>query len=163
MGDNLLMKNILLSLFISVAAIYASDELTWVNDQVDAIKPPRKGESTYKISKIQDPFIFLKKNAEKGFKGKKNSKAKTAIKKVRSSKRYRSSSSSRKVRYLRSGLKLSAIINNSALINGKWYKLGDKIDYYKIAKINNQSVTLKYKTRTRVLTTKSKEKLKFKR
>jgi len=162
MGDNLLMKKILLSLLITTISLYSVDDLSWVDEQVDAIKPPRSGENNLKISKIQDPFIFLKKNATKGFKFTKTAKKSPSRSAVKN--RYKkSSTSTQKVRYVRGKLKLDAIINNSALINGKWYKLGDIINSYKIATIDDKSVTLKYKTRTKVLTTASSLKLKFKR
>jgi hypothetical protein len=38
--------------------------------------------------------------------------------------------------------KLFAIFGNKAKINGKWYRLGDKIDYYKLSKITSKSVLM---------------------
>jgi hypothetical protein len=164
MGDNLLMKNILLSILIASIALQSSDDLSWVDEQVNAIKPPRSGEENQKISTIKDPFIFLKKNMPKGFKYvKKTTKKPYTSTVAKKSYRKKSSTSTRIVNYIRGPLKLSAIINNSALINGKWYKLGDIINNYKISKIDNNSLTLKYKTKTKILTTASNAKLNFKR
>lgn len=42
--------------------------------------------------------------------------------------------------------KLSAILNNSALINGKWYKLGDKIDNSILNRITFNYVLIKDST-----------------
>ncbi len=38
--------------------------------------------------------------------------------------------------------KLKGIMNNSANINGTWYKLNDKIDEFKLKKIKNNSVVI---------------------
>ena len=47
--------------------------------------------------------------------------------------------------------KLTAIINNSANINGKWYKLGQKIGSYRLEDIMDDSVFLKNDQRERIL------------
>ena len=37
---------------------------------------------------------------------------------------------------------INAIFQNKVNINGEWYKLGDKIEGYKIVKINNEGIVL---------------------
>ena len=60
------MKNfIILSLILTSLAATTNKELSWVDKQVEAIKPPRDGESLSNISRIKDPFIFLKKDLTK--------------------------------------------------------------------------------------------------
>ena len=56
------MKNsiLLLSMFMSAALL--SDELSWVDEQVQAIKPARQGMQNHNLNIIKDPFIFLAKN-----------------------------------------------------------------------------------------------------
>jgi len=161
MGDNLLMKTIYLSLFM-LASITLADDLSWVDTQVEAIKPSREGESLQSISKIKDPFIFLKKNAStKDTKSTSKSLKKNV---VRSNTYNQSRSSSSKKVYQKSAFTLSAIINNSALINGAWYKINETIKGYKITAIDNTTVTLKKKSKVYVLSTTSKNnKLKFKK
>jgi len=46
---------------------------------------------------------------------------------------------------------LDAIMNNSALINGKWYKEGDKIYSYIIKDIMDDSVYLKDGNKTKII------------
>jgi len=56
-GDYILMKNLYSLLILLIAAQLFSNELTWVDEQVEAIKPARIGVSQKEISKIKDPFI----------------------------------------------------------------------------------------------------------
>ena len=48
-------------------------------------------------------------------------------------------------------LHLTAILNDQAYINGRFYKVGDKIGAFKVVKISSNSVHLKSKTKTTVL------------
>ena len=157
------MKTLILSFVLISTTLISNDDLSWVDKQVEAIKPPRDGESNDNISNIKDPFIFLKKN----FLGKNGKKAldkqKAIYKKSRIRRTSSNSRSSTSSRFPKYNFKLSAIINKSALINGKWYKLGDKIKGCKIIDVNKNTVTLKYKSSKKVLTTASKTKLKFKK
>ncbi len=52
--------------------------------------------------------------------------------------------------------KLSAIINNSALINGKWVKLGEKINGYKLSDIMDDSVYLVDRNKSKLIFFKQK-------
>ena len=47
--------------------------------------------------------------------------------------------------------KLTAIMNNSANINGKWYKLGEKIGSYKLEDIMDDSVFLRSKDKEKII------------
>ncbi len=142
-----------------LATILSSNELSWVDTQVEAIKPPRKGMSNSNIANIKSPFIFLRKNKKKGA----ESKSKSANY-VASSKITTSSSNSSKIVSPKAGpLILSAVINNSALINGKWYKINDKVLNYKLSSVNRTSVILTKGERKIVLSTSdTKRNLKFK-
>lgn len=152
------MKTILimiLGLFLS-AALYA-DELGWVDEQIEAIKPPRKSA---KISSIGSPFIFLEKNKTK----KKDSKKPS----FRTAGKMPSVTSKKVVCDTKpvesyKGFVLSTIINSSAMINGAWYKKDDKIKSYTIIDISKTSVTLKQGDKTLTLSTNTKtQNLKFK-
>ncbi len=55
---------------------------------------------------------------------------------------------------------LTAILNHSAFIDGKWYKVGDKIGVFILVSINYDTVDLKSKKEQKKLSIK-KEKRKF--
>ncbi|QOP45419.1 hypothetical protein [Sulfurimonas paralvinellae] len=144
------MKKLTIALLLLVSTHLVAGELAWVDEQIEAIKPPRKGISIKDISKLKDPFIFLH--------------AKKAKKRVRSPyRRYsKSSSGKRKVQTYSSKLQLEAILNKTALINGRWYKEGEKVYGYKLEKVNLQSVLLTQGKKQILLSTVSKSKnLKF--
>lgn len=156
------MKNLLITLLLLLSVDLLANELEWVDKQIQAIKPPRSAISSAKINAVKDPFIFLNKETKKD-----KAKLATNVKKT-STNRYRSKSSSSKAttnkisRNTRS-YTLDAIINKSALINGKWYKINTKVGKYTLSSVNVTNVTLKYKNKELLLSTRSKaKKLKFK-
>ncbi|RUM73238.1 MAG: hypothetical protein DSZ11_06340 [Sulfurovum sp.] len=55
---------------------------------------------------------------------------------------------------------LTAILNHAAFIDGKWYKIGDKVGTFTLVSIDYDSVNLKSKTEQKKLSIK-KEKRKF--
>jgi hypothetical protein len=151
------MKTILIitmTFFLS-NSIYAN-ELSWVNEQIEAIKPPRK---SVKLRKISDPFIFLKKNKKDKEGTKKTSFTRTKKTQLKSSKTALKGSPVKKFK----GFDLSTIINSSAMINGSWYKKDAKIKGYTIVKVTKTFVTLKKGDKKLILSTNNKNKnLKFK-
>jgi len=128
---------ILLILFVFLSTLF-SNELLWVDKQINSILPDRKGIDKKQINFLKSPFVTLLKSNKNEIK--KNYKI--------NKRRYKS----KKVYF-----NLGAIMNNSALINGHWYKTGKKINGYKIKIINNASVILVNKNKTFTLTTKSKK------
>ncbi|MDD3344245.1 MAG: hypothetical protein PHR87_11810 [Sulfurospirillaceae bacterium] len=48
-------------------------------------------------------------------------------------------------------LRLVAILNQKAYINGQWYRVGQSVNGYKIIKIREQSVELKKDGKTKIL------------
>ena len=147
------MKTLLL-IFILLSSNLLSDELKWVDEQIQAIKPPREGVSSSKINSIKNPFIFLQKNKEKPKK-----KVLTSTNKVNSTKVQNIT----RIEQKNISLHLSAIINNSAYINGKWYKIQEKVGKYTISRITRTDVILTYKQKRLLLSTRTKSKtLKFK-
>ena len=160
------MKKYLVIAFVLFSTVtLSSSELSWVDTQVEAIKPPRKGMSNSNIANIKSPFIFLKKNRSES-KSKKYTKTKSKpTNYLRSKKTIVASSNSSDVisKKAPKHLILSAVINNSALINGKWYKLNDNIHSYKLSSVNRTSVVLTKGKRKLVLSTSDKKRnLKFK-
>jgi hypothetical protein len=152
---------LLVAIFLS-NSLYA-DELEWVDEQIQAIKPPRKGVN---ISTVGDPFIFLEKNKPEVKDTKKSTKSvDTSAKKTASLKTASSAEAGEKVveTSKKSGFILSTIINSSAMIDGNWYKVSDKISSYTITDITKTSVTLKSTDKELILSTAIKnQNLKFK-
>jgi len=152
MGDYILMKNLYFVLLLFLSTQLFSNKLAWVDEQIEAIKPERIGVSNNEISKVKSPFIFLEKaddsTVKQNTKGVKSpyAKYKTVVKRKSSI-------------YFR----LEAIVNKSAMINGKWYKEGKYIYGYKLSKVNRTFVVLIRKNKRIRLSTASRNKhIKFK-
>ena len=120
-----------------------SNELEWVDKQVNAIKPSRIGTNMEEISNIKDPFIYFATNKEKVVLS--SGPNKPTI-------RHRAASKSR-IRSKNTLFFLSMIMNKSAKINNQWYKIGDTIKGYRIAKIHSRTVLLTKKNTELVLST----------
>ena len=130
------MKKLLIISTILLSSSLFCNELAWVDEQVEAIKPSRVGMDSSLLTKIHDPFIFLRKP---------QTQASTSPKIV-------SVSKPTKVKQV---LILSLIVNNTALINDVWYKIGDKVNGYEIKEIDAKSVLLTNKKKQLLLSTKS--------
>jgi hypothetical protein len=142
------MKQLSILLALALGTSLLSNDLLWVNEQVEAIKPPRKGMDTKELSQIKDPFVFLKKEE------KKESAPSLGQNVV--------SVPTEQVKKSQQPLQLSVILNNSAMINNSWYKKGDKVRGYTLAEVNRNSVLLTSKKKKLLLSTKSSNKnLKF--
>jgi len=142
-----------------------SGELEWVDEQIEAIKPTRVGLQNSDLSSVKDPMVFIIVNEETGKKSIKKSRTKRRFK---SYKKYSKRSSKNKNRtklntVIKHSFFLEAIMNNSALINNKWYKLGDKINKYTIHEIERTSVVLTANGKYIMLSTSNKNRtIKFK-
>ena len=151
------MKNhIIVSFLCLFTVVLSSNELAWVDKQIDAIKPPRKGLSNSAVSNLTSPFIFLKESKKD---------VKITSSRPRSSGIAKSSSSTiiSKHEAPKKGLHLDAIMNNSAFIGGTWYKTNDKVQGYTILNITQTSVVLSKNSKNFVLSTSSiNRNLKFK-
>lgn len=159
-------KFYLLSIAILMSLNLTANELDWVDEQVEAIKPARIGLDFSEISNIKDPFIFVDANG--AYKEKKYKKRATKVKKYSnvsssSSKKSKPKSKQKSKNIYRGSLTLEGIINNSALISGKWYRVNDKVKNFTLAKVSDTSIVLKRNGKKVVLSTNSKNKnLKFK-
>ena len=143
------MKHILILLSLSIVLL--SDDLSWVNEQIEAIKPPRKGLKASYIKSIKDPFVFLHKVDTKDKKRyKKVTKTRYTSNKKKTTEKIK-----RVIKKPESNYELSMIINKKFLINNRWYKEGDKINGYKIKKLSFNTVLLDNHKREIILTTKS--------
>lgn len=147
-------KYIIISFLFLFSVVLSSNELAWVDEQIDAIKPPRKGLSNSAVSNLKSPFIFLNKQS-----------AKTVSNKPASSNLSVASSTAKTSEPAASnkGLYLDAIMNKSALISGIWYKTNDNVQGYTILDITRTSVVLTKNSKRLVLSTNSTNRnLKFK-
>ena len=145
------MKFFLIILFLLLSINLYSNELTWVDEQIKAIKPPRKGVSTFLVSKLQDPFVAINKT-------KKKRKRKSSSYKTPGKKKTLASKLVTKKKFT-----LNAIMNNSALIDNIWYKIGGTVKGYKLTKVDKTFVILTKGKNKLLLSTNSKnQNLKFK-
>ncbi len=148
-------NNSYITLLLLLAIGLNANELGWVDKQIEAIKPAREGVSSSVIADLDDPFIFYKKKiSKKVYKQKARYSA---------SKTNNSTSTTYSGTNL-SGFSLKAIMNKSALINGKWYKESEKIGRYNLSAINTTSVVLTRNGKKSLLYMSDKNNnLKFKR
>lgn len=164
-----MIKNILIILTF-VSCLFASNELKWVDEQIAAIKPMRDGMDVEILNTLKDPFIFF--NKENHYRkhrytkvyrvkkvkrvSKRDRKYKKVTKKVHYHKVYR-----RKIVNVSLNVHLSAIMNHSFLVSGKWYKKGDILKGFRVTKIENGKVFLEKDNKRAVLSMSKTNKLNF--
>ena len=128
MGDKILKKVYIFVLFFYIIAYgKVFNEVNYDNLNVkkydmifEKIAKKRVGLSDSEIEKVRSPFVT--QNILKIIKNKNIIRSKH-----------------------RNILRLYGILNNKVKINKKWYKIGSKIDGYRLVKIKNSSVVLKKK------------------
>lgn len=155
------MKTTLAILITTILSnIICANELQWVDEQIEAIKPPRKGIN---IFKVDSPFVFLEKNRLETKKETKAQQTNIETSQLKPSTIIEQNIKSDNDDIQEENFNLDAIINLSAMINGNWYKKNDIIDGYVVFNIDKTSVTLKKDTKELVLSTYIKNSsLKFK-
>jgi len=145
----------LITLYLSTT-LCAVTELEWVDEQIEAIKPPRKG---VEILNIEDPFVFLQKSRAEVKKD--ATAASVPQSQIPSLKPVCIKTDKSEIK--KDEFNLDTIINSSAMIDGSWYKISDKISSYTIVGISKTTVTLKKGDKELILSTYSKTPtLKFK-
>ncbi len=129
-----------------VAASASNTTTDWVDAQIEAIKPPRKGISAKRVHSVKNPFIIT--YAKQAGTAKSSTTAKSTSKTV--------------AKKVVKPLRVTAIMNDSALIAGKWCKADDKVKGYNVAKIEKDSVVLKRgKTKKILFLTSANPKIKI--
>lgn len=153
MGDRKTMKRYLLIGFMGFASLHAltpsvatttvstttvalsptqqDKELAWVDEQIQAILPARVGVSDGLINSLKDP-MKMKKPAPVVVGGSK----------LLAPPKLGSSGLVLPPKVVEEPLRLQALMNKSALINKKWYKVNDSVRSYRLAEIKNNSVLL---------------------
>jgi len=160
------MKNITITLSLLISTGVFANELAWVDEQVEAIKPSRIGLQNSDLLRIKSPFIFLEKNMSDEKKAKieeaKKARLEATPANLTSVVSNSTNSTTTAVKRTSQSFTLHAILNNSVLINDKWYRLGESVGRYKIQKISQASVLLTKGKKKLLLTTKTKnKKIKF--
>jgi hypothetical protein len=130
------MKGLITLTLISITPIniFAND-FAWIDKQIQEIEKSRSSIKNSTISNIKNPFIFLEKNGYN-------------IVKVKITNKVVKKSSTKPI--------LEMIINKSALINSKWYKVNGVVDGYKIKTINKTNVIISFQKKEYTLSLKSK-------
>ncbi|MFZ5374031.1 MAG: hypothetical protein ACOZBX_00610 [Campylobacterota bacterium] len=109
-------------------------ELAWVDEQIRSILPARVGISDSFINSLRDP-VKLKKPAASA----------TALQggnKLLPPPKLGSTLTPPAPQIVEEPLRLMALMNQSALISGKWYRAGDTVRGYTLSEIKPTSVLL---------------------
>ena len=107
------------------AAVCASTALEEIDKMVERIQKPRQGIGLDELASTKDPFISLKKD---------ENMTQVVIPKKKEAQ-----------------LSLNGILNGKAYINGKWYKVGDKISGYVLKYVGTKGVVLTDETHIKKL------------
>ena len=132
MGDYVLMKTLLFTFIFVTGTLFANANTEWVDKQIEAIKPPRSGVSHASINQIKNPFVYTYATQ--------SAKASSGVSQTTAGKAGTKTATQTVAQT--APLKLSAVMNNSALISGTWYQANDKVHGYTLAKIEEDSVLL---------------------
>ncbi len=105
-------------------------ELAWVDEQIRAILPTRVGVADGLINALKDPMKL--KKAEVPLKSGNGLLPPPKL----------GSSMTLPPKIVEEPLRLMALMNQSALISGKWYKMGQNVREYSVSEIKPSSVLL---------------------
>lgn len=120
---------------ITVVQQHTDKELVWVDEQIKAILPARVGISDGFINSLIDPMKYKipVRTAPSGSTLLAPPKLGSTMGIIQAPK------------IIEEPLKLQALVNKSALINGKWYHINDSVRSYTLDEIKSASVVLKGK------------------
>ena len=138
------MKKILIIILLPIYIFAISLSHKEITKMVESIKVERAGLGLNVLENTPNPFAIEKKVVKE-----KPKKEKIEVKKVKV------------IKQPEEIYELTAILNNRAFINGKWYKVGSKIGTYTIKAMGERSVILKNIRGEKRLKIKEREK-KFK-
>ncbi len=111
------MKKLALFTIATVISLNAELSMEQIDNMVMKIQQKRVSKMNIDYKVVPSPFIIIKKDSDTN-----DTIVTTPTKKV--------------------SFELSAIINNSAHINGKWYKVGDSMNDYNVTEISDTEVKL---------------------
>lgn len=105
-------------------------ELTWVDEQIQAILPARIGVPDGFINSLRDPMKL------------KTTSQATTGDKLLAPPKLGSTLLPSPPKVIEEPLRLLAIMNKSVLINGQWYKVGQSVRHFTLNEIRHNSVLL---------------------
>jgi hypothetical protein len=121
---------------VIVTQVKTDKELTWVDEQIQAILPARIGVADGYINSLNDPIKFVVPKPLAGS----NSLKLLPPPKLGGMPMLPGMLTVAKV--IEEPLRLQGLMNKSALLNGKWYHLNDAVRSYTLAEIKPSSVLL---------------------
>ncbi|MFA6072442.1 MAG: hypothetical protein WC810_28090 [Janthinobacterium sp.] len=121
---------------VTVLQSKSDKELLWVDEQIKAIIPSRVGVSDGFINSLLDPIKYIAPIRIPNS----NGSGLLAPPKLGST-----SLLPMIPKIVEEPLRLQALMNKSALINGKWYKVNDAVRAYSLAEVKSNSVLLNKK------------------
>lgn len=116
---------------VTVVQSQGDKELTWVDEQIQAILPARIGIPDSFINSLRDPMKMKKPLANT-----------IGGSKLLPPPKLGGAGLLTQPKVIEEPLRLQAIINKSVLISGKWYKVGDVIRNYTLLEIKANSALL---------------------
>ncbi len=116
---------------VTVVHSTGDKELTWVDEQIQAILPARIGIPEGFINSLRDPMKMKKSAPIAGVGSKLLAPPKLGGMGIIAP-----------PKIVEEPLRLLAIMNKSVLITGKWYKVGDSIRNYSLLEVKSNSVVL---------------------
>lgn len=118
---------------VTVLQSKSDKELAWVDEQIQAILPSRIGVADGYINSLNDPMKYTAKAPQAGD---------GMIKMLAPPKLGGLPGMPLLPKVVEEPLRLQGLMNKSALINGKWYRLNDPIRAYTLAEIKPGSILL---------------------
>jgi len=120
---------------LNIAQIHNDKQLLWVDDHINAIIPSRSGVPEGFVNALGDPIKYLV--PPKPVKP----VSLIVLPKIKTSKETNATLPSLP-KIIEEPLRLQALMNTSALINGKWYRLNDTVRAYTLTEVRQNSVLL---------------------
>ncbi|HQS66340.1 MAG TPA: hypothetical protein PLM93_04030 [Sulfuricurvum sp.] len=118
---------------VTVLQSKSDKELAWVDEQIQAILPSRIGVADGYINSLNDPMKYTAQAPKSGD---------GMIKMLAPPKLGGLPGMPLLPKVVEEPLRLQGLMNKSALINGKWYRLNDPIRAYTLAEIKPGSILL---------------------
>ncbi|MCX6073476.1 MAG: hypothetical protein NTY39_04075 [Campylobacterales bacterium] len=125
---------------ITVVTPKSDKELAWVDEQIQAIKPQRVGVSPAFINSLIDPIKHTVAVRTPSVPPPLLNAPKTTL--LAPPKLGPLSVIPSVVKIVEEPLRLQALMNRSALVNGKWYKINDTVRMYTLVEIKQNSILL---------------------
>lgn len=118
---------------VTVVQSQGDKELSWVDEQIKAILPARAGVADSYINALNDPIKYVSSSSNK---------SNTGLNLLAPPKLGIIGSPLLVPKVIEEPLKLQALFNKTALINGKWYRINDQVRNYSLSEIKFNSVVL---------------------